>query len=225
MPMGSIILVTSPSPGDGKTTCVLSLAAMLAVDGKQVLVIDADVRKPTHHLLTGLPLEPGLQGLLAGKSDEQRAAGQDGPSSRLVTWRDVVHSAELSFGRFHSISAGTGARADLLAKRSFASLLERARSRYDFVLLDSPSYPLVSDALILAPLSDLVLTVVRLGNTPRLLAERHVQGIFPVARGHAALINDAERASEYRYYPAAVERAAASGGRIGVIAANRERLL
>jgi tyrosine-protein kinase Etk/Wzc len=173
---GKVLLVTSPCPGDGKTTCALSLAAMLAADNRRVLVIDADVRKPSHHTLLGVAQEPGLRDVLQMRN----------------TWKDATRAATLSVGWFDSISAGVGASAELLSDGYFATFLVNARSHYDYVVLDSPSYPLVSDPLALAPMSDFVLSVLRLGNTPRKLAEEHLRGMFTVARGYAVVVNNAD---------------------------------
>jgi tyrosine-protein kinase Etk/Wzc len=174
---GKVVLVTSPSAGDGKTTCALSLAAMLAADNRRVLVIDADVRKPTHHALLNVPQEPGLRDLILHSG---------------ARWKDAVHTMCLSVGWFDSISAGVGANAELLSDGYFASFLVNIRSQYDFVVVDSGSYPSVSDPLVLAPMSDFVLSVLRLGSTPRKLAEEHVQGIFTGARGYAVVVNSVE---------------------------------
>ena len=174
---GKVVLVTSPSLGDGKTTCALSLAAMLAADNRRVLVIDADVRKPTHHALFGVPQEPGLRDVV------QQSTGR---------WRDAIRTLCLSVGWFDAISAGVGANAELLSEGYFSAFLVNARSHYDFIVLDSPSYPIVSDPLVLAPISDFVLSVLRLGSTPRRLAEEHLTGIFTVARGYAVVVNNVE---------------------------------
>jgi uncharacterized protein involved in exopolysaccharide biosynthesis/Mrp family chromosome partitioning ATPase len=171
---GKVVLVTSPGPGDGKTMCALSLAAMLAADNRRVLVIDADIRKPSHHELLGVTQEPGLPDLIMQTNGSRK---------------DAIRTMCLSVGWFDSISAGVGANAELLSESSFSSFLVSARSRYDFIVLDAPSYPFVSDPLVLAPLSDFVLSVVRLGSTSRKLAEEHVAGLFTVARGYAVAVN------------------------------------
>jgi Mrp family chromosome partitioning ATPase len=95
-------------------------------------------------------------------------------------------------GWFDAISAGVGANAELLSEGYFSAFLVNARSHYDFIVLDSPSYPIVSDPLVLAPISDFVLSVLRLGSTPRRLAEEHLTGIFTVARGYAVVVNNVE---------------------------------
>lgn len=203
---GRVILVTSPNPGDGKTTCALSLAAMLAADNRRVLVIDADVRKPKHHTVTGLKQEPGLRDLVL-----RVKAG----------WKDVVQCAELSQGSFDAISAGAAAQAEVLSDGYLSTFLVNVRSHYEFVIVDAPSYPMVSDLLVLAPMTDFVISVVRLGNTPRKLAEEHFGGVIAAARGYAVVINNAERASAYGYPE--LPRAEAQPAR-GILEAGRQRL-
>lgn len=179
---GKVILLTSPTRADGKTTCALSLAAMLAADNRRVLVVDADVRKPTHHALLSVPQEPGLRDLILESG---------------TSWRDAIRTMCLSVGWFDSLTAGAGGSAELLSDGYLATFLVNARSHYDFILIDSPSYPLVSDPLVLAPLSDFVLSVLRLGSTPRKLAEEHLSGIFTVARGYAVVVNSVEAPSSF----------------------------
>jgi tyrosine-protein kinase Etk/Wzc len=176
---GKVVLVTSPHGSDGKTTCALSLAAMLAADNRRVLVIDGDVRKPTHHALLNVPQEPGLRDVILQSSG---------------SWKESVHTMCLSVGWFDSISAGVGANAELLSDGYFSTFLVNARSHYDFIVIDSGSFPVVSDPLVLAPMSDFVLSVLRLGSTPRKLAEEHLSGLFTIARGYAVVVNSVEAA-------------------------------
>jgi tyrosine-protein kinase Etk/Wzc len=180
---GKVVLISSPVPGDGKTTSTLCLATILAADRKRVMVIDADLRKPSHHLLTGHPAEPGLRDLLSGKCTQAQAN----------------HAVHVAGGTFDSIGAGFGAPAELLSTARLTELLTRLRHDYDYVLLDAASYPLVSDALVLARQSDFVLSVIRLGNTQRKVAEEHVRGLGAKAHGHAVVINDSDATYDYGY--------------------------
>ncbi|MET0286490.1 MAG: GNVR domain-containing protein, partial [Polyangiales bacterium] len=172
---GSVILLTSPSQGDGKTLTALSLAAVLAADQKWVLVIDADLRNPTHHMLTGGDDSRGLRGILNGQH----------------SWRDAVRPVAGQFGEFFSVGAGRPTPGELSGERMARFLME-ARSRYDYVLIDGPSFPLVADPLVLAPLADQVVSVMRLRHTLRADAVEHVQKLAPIAhRGLSIVVNDA----------------------------------
>jgi tyrosine-protein kinase Etk/Wzc len=184
---GNVMLVTSPTPGDGKTTTVLSLAAMLAADQKWVLVVDADLRKPSHDTLLHLPVGRGFRGILSGE----------------CKWRDTVRPVSGRFGEFFSIGAGDVDTIELTSNERLERFLSEARTRYDFVLIDGPSFPIVADPLVLVPLADRVLSVVRLGHTPRSLAEEHVRRISEIAEFHSVVINDATPLSTYGYGTAA----------------------
>ena len=206
---GKVLLVTSPTPGDGKTTTALSLAAMLAADEKRVLVIDADIRKPSHHEMTGMPLRPGLRGLLAGECSRE----------------EITHPVHLSFGQFDSISFGADSRVELLTSGALNKFLIEARSHYHFIILDSASYPLVSDALALSNLADFVFSVVRLGKTGRSLTEEHLRGISAVSRNHALVVNNSVSALAYSSpYPAPVRSKPSEPERMSVVEAARQRL-
>lgn len=180
---GRVVTITSPAPGDGKTTCTLSLAAILAGDRKRVLVIDGDVRKPSHHTLTMAPASTGLRGLLEG----------------VQHWKDVVHTVHLSVGSFDSVGCAMPARAELLGSPQLTKFLVDARSRYDYILIDAASYPLVADAMLLARQSDLVLSIMRLGATDKRTAEQHLHGLSSSSAPIAWVVNAAEPKSTYAY--------------------------
>jgi capsular exopolysaccharide synthesis family protein len=172
-----IVVVTSPGAGDGKTLCTISLAAALATDGKRVLVVEADMHRPSLGAL--LPIRPRgeLAELLAGRQ----------------SWFDVVTAVPVGKRSFDVI-AGRSVHADsaeLLSSPRFAEILDHATSRYDFVLIDSPPFPLLSDALILSMQAGRVISVLRLGNTTRHAAEKHLHGLAVATARHGVIINDA----------------------------------
>ena len=180
---GWVVLVTSPCPGDGKTTSVLSLAALLAADGKSVLVVDADLRKPSHHLWTGTPSDRGLRNVLSGQS----------------SWLDVVHPVSLPYAEFFSIGAGRTGPSELLSGERMRRFLSEVRGRFDFILLDVASFPLLSDALALAQEAHCVLSVIRLQNTPRRVASEHLRTLNAIAPLHGVILNGADPAQSYGY--------------------------
>jgi tyrosine-protein kinase Etk/Wzc len=185
-----VVLVTSPAPGDGKTTCVLSLAAVLAANGKRVLVVDADLRRQTHHILSGPSAGADLRTMLSGE----------------CPWRDVVRAVPVSVGQFDSIIAGGMAPVELLSSARMLVFLTEARTVYDFVLLDTPSYPLVSDALILASSADCVLSVLRLEHTPRRLAAEHILKLSSQAATYALVLNGLSLGSDGSGYASRYRR-------------------
>ena len=177
-----VLLFTSPSPGDGKTVCTLQLASALAADGKRVLVIEADLRRPSHHRFLDAQSGPGL--------------------GDLPVRDDIVRPVRGWFGSFDSITAGapTDSPAEVLSSPRFGELVRQARGAYDFVLIDSPPFPLVSDALIVAMHADRVFSVVRPQNTRRAVAREHLQRLSAASRHHAVVINDTSAGDAYGNY-------------------------
>ena len=180
----TLVLVTSPCPGDGKTTCVRWLAAVLAADGRSVLVVDADLRKDTWHSSLDEANAVGLRAVLAGRS-----------------FREVMREVALPSGGFCELEAGGAVRPELLTSDRMIRFLREARESFDFVLIDSPSFPFVSDALVLSGMADWVLSVLRLENTPRKLAIEHVRRLTGSSPSYAVVINDVWPASASGAYP------------------------
>ncbi|HYT39475.1 MAG TPA: CpsD/CapB family tyrosine-protein kinase [Acidimicrobiia bacterium] len=145
-----VIVVTSPTGGEGKTTTVAHLAVSLAEIGHSVLVVSADLRRPRLHRYFDRPGEPGLADILRGA-----------PDARRVT--DLNLATAIRGVRFVASGAPVGNPAPLLD--SAGDVLRDARSLADFVLVDSPPLLTTSDAAQLADSADGVLLVVRAGNT------------------------------------------------------------
>ncbi|MDB4989791.1 MAG: capsular exopolysaccharide family [Myxococcaceae bacterium] len=191
---GRVLLMTSSQPNDGKTTCALALAAILASDGRRVLVVDADLRKPSHHRLLGTQARHGLRGILSGQCD----------------WPEAVQRVSVTRGSFDSIAAGTVTASEVLSSERAARFINSVRSSYDFVLLDGPSYPLVADSLILATVSDCVLSVVRLRNTVRKSAAEHMRRLYQSAPKYGLIVNDTENVGAV--YPSRARKSLVSRG-------------
>lgn len=138
-----VLQVTSPTPSDGKSLVSANLAVSLASAGKRVLLVDADLRKPTLHTLLAQPNGPGLSDLLSEQAEL--------PDVTLATG-----APNLSL-----ITAGTlpPNPAELLSMPCFGQFLAAVREQYDFVLVDSPPVLIVSDPLNIAPHVDGVILV------------------------------------------------------------------
>jgi tyrosine-protein kinase Etk/Wzc len=190
----TVVLITSPAPGDGKTTCAHWLAAALATDGRRVLVIDADLRRPVPKAEATSGREQNLRSALLGTCD----------------WHEAVRRVPLSFGEFYLLPGGGMARAELLSSERMSQLVSQARHEFDFVVIDSPSFPFVSDGLTLAALSDMVLSVMRLQNTPRRVAVDHARRMS-ASSSFAVVVNDAGATSRRRHsYPRSEDPSAGS---------------
>lgn len=160
------VLVTSPGPGDGKSAIAANLAAVLAQAGIRTLLIDADLRKPTIHESFSLPNDRGLTEFLRG----------------------AVASADTAFAampNLHVLPAGPlpPNPSELVASRRMRDVLQAMAQRFDMIVIDSPPVVPVTDAALLATITDVTLLVVRcgltsrggLGRALRALANVHVQ--------------------------------------------------
>ncbi len=145
-----VIVFTSALPRDGKTTVALLFAKSLALTGRNVLLIDADLRRPGLSRLLQLP----------GRED---IPGTPGKARNLV--ESVLTDRELGF----DLLAGDRAWGDsgsLLSQETVRDLLNEARGLYDNVIIDTPPIAAVDDALPFASLADATVFVVRWGHTP-----------------------------------------------------------
>ncbi|MDB5410892.1 MAG: exoP [Rhodospirillales bacterium] len=147
-----VILVTSALPNEGKTTIAVSLARSAASSGRRVLLIDADLRRPSvGRCLSARSGTELVASLTHGVHDFESLVTQD-PVSGL----DYV-----------SIGMGSDDPQEVLGSHLMHNFIEAARTRYDVVMIDSPPVLVVSDAVLLSRLADAVLYVVRWGHTPR----------------------------------------------------------
>jgi len=150
-----VIAITSPGAGDGKTLTSVNLAGVLASQSNaRILLIDADLRRSTVGTKLGIPAgTSGLADLIAGSTKQTFAA--------LVQRPDAC--------KFDVLPAGSSAVSvqELFRSPRLAEILEEARNRYDFVLLDTPPLVPVFDAAVLSRAVDGVLMVVAADRTPR----------------------------------------------------------
>ena len=175
------ILVTSPAPGDGKSTLVSNLAYAMAQAGQRVLVMDCDFRNPVQHLLFELEREPGISDALAGHARASKYVKRTRePNLDILTCGPILANPS-----------------EMLNSEAFGSVLEEVTSRYDRVLLDSPPVTAVSDARILAAMSDVTLVVVRADKTRRLATEQTRGALASVgARVLGTVVNDVRRGAD-----------------------------
>jgi capsular exopolysaccharide synthesis family protein len=150
------ILVTSAGPGEGKSTTAANLALTMAQGERSVLLVEADLRRPSVHTLFRQPSSPGLSSYLVG--DALLAA---------VLLKSAV--ANLSVVVSGPIPPNP---AELLASRRMHEFLDTVSERFDAVILDSPPVLATSDACAIAPHVDGVLLVVDSGRTPQVALRR-----------------------------------------------------
>jgi polysaccharide biosynthesis transport protein len=138
------MLVTSAEQGEGKTTILANLARAMAQAGRQVVVVDANLRAPSLHRVFDLPPSGGLSSVLANKIELDRALQR---TKTAGVW--AVTSGPLPVNP-----------AEMLDSTQMASVIDQLAKQFDLVLLDGPSFLEVTDAALLAPVVDGVLLVV-----------------------------------------------------------------
>ncbi len=178
------IVVTSPEPGDGKTTLVSNLAIAMAQAGQRTLVIDGDFRKPMQHNIFETKRDRGLSSVLAGRETLDAAIQRTttGCLDILPTGPTPPNPSEI------------------LNSQAFAGLLDELSSRYDHIIVDSPPVAPVTDARILGALCDVTILVLRADKSHRKIAERARDSLLSVgARILGAVVNAVPR-KEDRYY-------------------------
>lgn len=151
----SVFAVQSAGPGEGKSSTLQNLGRVMALSGQRVLLVDADLRRPTQHELLGLNKGPGFVELLTGTKHEQdviRATGVPG--------LDVITSGERRF----SLNVLHGTRLKVL--------IAQLAQQYDKILFDSPPILGVSDAAVIASVVDGVLLVVQHRRNPQSMTQR-----------------------------------------------------
>jgi len=185
------ILVTSADVSDGKTTVATNLAFSIAQEDRKVILLDADLRKPSVHELVGLPITPGLSEVFREK----------------VNMVDTIRSS--ADKRVALITSGNPPPnpAELLASKKMERVLSSLEEVADYIIIDGPPF-LITDAAIIASKVDGVLLVIR----PGLLREDQARVMLEQMKRSGTKIigvvfNRIQRgqAKEYRYYTLAYE--------------------
>jgi polysaccharide biosynthesis transport protein len=189
-----VILVTSALPREGKTTAAANLAVTLAQLGDKTVLLDADLRKPgVGRLLNlGTGKYAGLSSYLAG-----------------VSTLDLVTVPHPAIPNLAAIPTGPlpPNPADLLSSHKLADAIAELRTKYKFVVIDSPPVMAATDAVILSVQTDGVLLVVRSGETPKEAFTRTRDLLVSVKSRLLGVVLNAVDASapdyyySYRYYP------------------------
>ena len=143
------IVITSPGPGEGKSTIIVNLAVAMAHNNKRVLLIDTDLRKPNIHTFFGLDNSKGVTNVL----------------SEDIEYAKVIQHTDI--GKLYILASGPipPNPSELLGSHKIKSLLNDVKEEYDMVLFDSPPVCLVTDAAVLSTIVDGVILVCASGQT------------------------------------------------------------
>jgi len=182
-----VIMVTSARPQEGKTTTSINTAIVLAQKGVRVLLIDADLRRPSVHKTLGMGPRSGLSNVLTGSATAQQT---------------ITASAILP--NLFVMPAGTPPPnpAELLASLNMRTLIAELRGQYDHIVIDTPPTLSVTDAVVLSPSADATILVIRSGQTTK-QALRRARDVLMQVNAHVAgvLLNAVDLTSpDYYYY-------------------------
>jgi len=145
------MVVTSPSPQEGKTTTAINLGVTMAEAGGRVLIVDTDMRRPRLHRSFGVPNQTGISTVIVGKATLEEAIKRtDVPNLDVLTCGPVPPNPS-----------------ELLHTDRFRAVLADCAKLYDRIILDSPPTSAVTDPAVLGNLTDGVVLVVKAGETTR----------------------------------------------------------
>lgn len=184
----SVVLVTSPGPLDGKSTVAANLAVSIAETGRKVVLVDANLHRPSIHRFFDLANREGLSTLLRDDALPLTAVLQ----STTIPTLQVLTSGPL-----------VPTPGSLLSSPILATRLAEIRARADVVILDSAAVLGVAETLVLGTLSDAILLVARTGRTRRDAAVAAISAIERVGLRVRGIVLDGQnvgRASYQRYY-------------------------
>ncbi len=167
-----VILITSAGVDDGKTTIAVNLAKILADSGKRVVLVDADLHRGRLHQSLHSSMESG--GLTEWLITMNRPQIMVAPGQRFMLLKTGILPPNPS---------------ELIHEPFMANIIANLRAEFDYVVIDSPPLPAVSDGMILGELSDLILSVVMVGHTTRQAFALHNELVGRLGRRHGMIIN------------------------------------
>lgn len=154
-----VILVTSPTAQEGKTTTAVNLAGSLALANMKTLIVDADLRKPRVHTVFNHKRFPGFTDYFFGQAPLE----------------EIIRKTPLT--NLYYVSAGTipPNPSEILGSNQMESFIEKLKNNFDYVIIDSPPLIAVTDSEILAQIADGTMLVVSANQTEMDLLEKSVE--------------------------------------------------
>jgi succinoglycan biosynthesis transport protein ExoP len=155
----SAIMITSPTPSDGKTMLSSNLALSFALNGQQVVLIDCDLRKPRVHSIFQLDVQPGLSNFLTGNASLE----------------NILRASSIPNLTIISAGARPPMPGNLLNSQSFKDLLLHLRQQFRHIVIDTPPVLAFADARLLSSLVDGVLLVTKYHSTSKSACRMAIQ--------------------------------------------------
>ncbi|ODS30690.1 MAG: Succinoglycan biosynthesis transport protein [Candidatus Scalindua rubra] len=180
-----LIMIASANPDEGKTFFVSNLATVIAHTGKKVLMVDTDMRKPRLNKIFSVERNPGVSNVLAGEASIE----------------SCIKDTEIS--NLNLITSGSVPPnpSEMLGSASMEKFCDDIRKMFDYVLLDSPPIMSVTDATILARLTDASLLLVKTGETNRDAVKRSIAQFNDInAKVLGVVMNNVDLSKGSYYY-------------------------
>ncbi|MCG6928012.1 MAG: polysaccharide biosynthesis tyrosine autokinase, partial [Acidobacteria bacterium] len=181
---GRAVAVTSASPGEGKTTTVAHIAESLARNGAKVLAIDADLRRPTLHQHARIPKTPGLSDMIVGNS-----AASEAIRSTRVNGLSILPCGYIPPNP-----------AELLGSAMMRQIVEAVRSRFDWVLIDTPPVLAMADASVVLPTVEGVVLVVAGESSSKPQVQRAIEQVHHVGSKVVGVVLNKVNLQRNSYY-------------------------
>ena len=183
------ILVTSSVAGEGKSMLSINLATLLAQQGKSVLLVDGDLRRPMLHRKLGLPNEEGLSSFLSGTSKIED------PTEVGITAQEIPNLTILTAGHTPPFPA------ELLGSAKMRESLAVWREHFDFIVIDAAPILPVTDSVVLSTMVDFTLLIARHDTTERQSLDRSYRMLqTQLERGKIGIVLNAVRRDSSTYY-------------------------
>lgn len=178
-----VILVTSSVPEEGKSTVTANLAAAIAQLGRNVLLVDGDLRRSSQHSLWGVSNAKGLKNIITDNINPLSVIKQPMPKLNLLT-SGIVESNPLA----------------LLDSPQMSDFIGRSRREYDLILIDAPPLPVTADVLTISKLVDGILFVTRPGIVEQESAELAQEALATTGQKVLGMVINGVKANEFDRY-------------------------
>lgn len=183
------ILITSPTPKDGKTFICSNLAATYGLSGERVVAVDLDLRRPRLHESFNLEKKKGVTDYLFN----------------MASFEQIIQTTQFKGLDFISAGSKIPNPAEVISSSALKEMLENLKNQYDYVFIDSPPIIAVSDAAVLSQLSDITILVASVNQTRTDLLEEAIKTLNSIKGNYfGVILNRFESTngygSYYKYY-------------------------
>lgn len=178
-----VIVLSSPGPGEGKSTTCANLGVVLTQADKRVLIIDCDLRKPAMHKIFECRNLHGIVSVLIGERSLQDTWYEPLPRLKVLTAGPIPPNP-----------------AEMVSSHRFAAIIDQVEQDFDYILIDTPPIGLVSDPVILATQGEGVLLVLDAQNTRKGAVKQSMKSLEAVGANVIGTVMNNVESAKGRYY-------------------------